>query len=144
MYGVTAFKHRFLRFVASFTNRKWHMTQNSNINPSFQLGGNSYGHIRFQHYRYYQKLCSPHKKSEIRGYAGRSNNHLQCRINSLSSNALLVSPSTFQRRHRNNGFRTWARRFDLSASVRKKRDVIHACFLLCPQEERCNTINFLS
>ena len=48
------------------------MTQNSNINPSFQLGGNSYGHIRFQHYQYYQKLCSPHKKSEIRGFAGRA------------------------------------------------------------------------
>ena len=55
------------------------MTQNGNINPSFQLLGNSYGHIRFQHYQYYQKLCSPYIKSEIRGYAGRSNQELQVR-----------------------------------------------------------------
>ena len=49
------------------------MTQNVNFGPSFQLGGNSYGDIRIQHYQYYQKLCSPHKKSEIRGFAGRAN-----------------------------------------------------------------------
>ena len=48
------------------------MTQNGNINPLFHLGGNFYGHIRIQHYQYYQKLCITKKKSEICGYAGRA------------------------------------------------------------------------